>query len=229
MKPATANRGSHPAKRPPYRFSLAGLLMLLSLIALGSGYIVTLVRLRNVQAELAVLRQETGYLEPTPDGTIAAVRLTSDQPMTYRLRVRVPQSPPYRIAYSSVWPTDASAPRWFAAVPVPPGESVVVVRVLNDPRDGRWKITTLRRAPSGTRRVATVLPAEHIAKFRGSHDWLSTGVTRSTASFPGGESLRILDERILAGEGATMLYGDKPPDQDMVGVYAELQPDVGPL
>jgi hypothetical protein len=212
------------------RFSLIGLLLVVSLAGVSLAYAVTLRRLRVAEAELTRLRQETGYLEPTGDDTVAAVRLTSDQPMTYRLRVRVPSAPRYRLAYSSVWPHAESGPSWFAAVPMPPGESVVIVRILKDPRDERWKITALRRGEDGTRRIATALPGQHVDVFTGSHDWLRSGIPRDqTTTAAAGQALRVLDERVLVGEGAMMLYGDAPPDDDMIGVFAELQPDVGPL
>lgn len=222
------NRPDPGRERP--RFSLLGLLLIVSLAAVGSAYVITLRRLRSAETELARLRKETGYLEPTADDQIAAVRLTSDQPMTYRLRVRVPDAPRYRIAYSSIWPQSASGPTWFGAVPMPPGESIVIVRVLKDFRDDRWKITTLRRGADGTRRIATVLPDDHVNVFTGSHDWLKSGIVRDrTTTAAAGRSIRLLDERVLVGEGAMMLYGDAPPDGDLIGVFAELQPDIGPL
>ncbi len=221
--PATSPR------RLPVQFSLTWLLTVLLVVALASAYGVTAARLRSAEAELIRLRKETGYLPPTDEDEIAAVRLISDQPMTYRLRVRVPASPRYRIAYSSLWPESAAAPRWFGAVAVPPGESVVTVRILRDPRDDRWKITALRRGADGTRRMATVLPEKHVDIFCGSHDWLGSGVTRQCSTRPIGQSLRLLDERVLVGEGAMMLYGDGPPSGEMVGVFAELQPDIGAI
>lgn len=215
--------------RSPMRYSLSSMLGLLLLIALGSAYLVTLWRLREVEAELARLRQETGYLEPSAENEIAAARLVSTEPMTYRLRVRVPQSQPYRLAYSSLWPDSHTGPKWFGAVQVAPGESSVIVRILRDPRDDRWKIAALCQGIDGTRRMATVLSDDQIKIFRGSHDWLRSGVDQKTATRPVGRSLRILDERVLVGDGAMMLYGDSPPAQDMVGVFAELQPDVGSI
>ncbi len=220
---------SGPDRSRP-RFSLIGLLLVVSLAGVSLAYAVTLRRLRVAEAELVRLRKETGYLEPTAGDSVAAVRLTSDQPMTYRLRVRVPRSPRYRLVYSSVWPHAESGPSWFGAVPMPPGESVVIVRIIKDPRDERWKITALRRGDDGTRRIATVLPDQQVTVFTGSHDWLRSGIPRDeTSTVTAGQSLRVLDERVLVGEGAMMLYGDAPPDDDMIGVFAELQPDLGPL
>ena len=128
-----------------------------------------------------------------------------------------------------MWPKSGSKPVWFGAVKVPPGESLVVVQVLKDIRDDRWKIATLLRGPEGTRRMSTNLPATQVSVFRGSHDWISAGITAETWHKPVGESLRLLDERLLVGEGAMMLYGDGPPPDDLTGVFAELQPDAGAI
>lgn len=215
---------------PRPRFSLSQLLITTLLVAFGMGWAVTARRLSVANRELERLRQETGYLAPTDDDQIAAVRLTSDQPMTFRLRVRVPEGQRYRIAYSTLWPASKGDPLWYGAVQMPPGESVVIVRVLKDPRDERWKIATLRRGVDGTRRIATVLPRDQIDIFTGSHDWLKSGIPReSTTHGAVGDTIRLLDERVLVGEGAMMLYGDRPPPSDLVGVFAELQPDQGSL
>ena len=77
-------------------------------------------------------------------------------------------------------------------------------------------------------RSGTTLPDEISAVFRGTHDVLSTGVGRQTVTRPNGQSLRLLDERYFSGE-SLMLYGDRAPKEDLVGIYAELQPDIGPL
>jgi len=194
-------------------------------IALG----VLIVRLRAAQTELARLRSELGYLAETEPGQIAAARAPSEEPLTYRVRLRVPKSARYRVAYSSLLPKDAASPEWYGAVPVPPGESSLTVKIAADPRDGRWKIMAAVDSNEGTRRMATVLPEEQTAVFRGSHDTLAAGIGRETISVPASGKLRLLDQRWLVGEGGLLLYGDKPPPRDQFGVYAELQPDNGPL
>ena len=65
--------------------------------------------------------------------------------------------------------------------------------------------------------------------FRQSHDVISTGVGKTTVAVAKTESLRLVDERWLIGEAGLLLYGDRSPEQDQIGVYAELQPDIGPL
>ena len=186
------------------RISIVGLLTALSFVALASAYSITLARLRSAAAEVRRLRNETGYLEPSSEDQVAAVRLVSDQPMTYRVRIRVPEAVPYRVVYSSVWPADATGPKWNGALPIPPGESIIILRVLKDQRDERWKIT-------------------------GSHEWLRSGVPRKTSRSPVGQSMRLFDDRALVGEGAMMLYGDSTPRGNMIGIFAELQPDVGAI
>lgn len=218
-----------PQRKRGLQISLRELLMVIALIAVGSGFAVTAARLQQSESELATLRAEVGYLAPCADDEIAAVRLASDQPLTYRMRVRVPQRSRYRVAYSSIWEKDDTGPTWFAAAPLPAGESLVIVRILKDPRDERWKITTLVQSGAGTKRIATVLPADHADVFRQSHQVVSTGVGRQSVAVAKSQSLRLLDEKWLVGEGGLMLYGDRPPERDQVGIYAELQPDVGTL
>ncbi len=211
------------------QFSLRAMLVVVTIVALSVGLVSTMRRLHGVQAELEKLRLETGHLQPTTDDQIAAVRIPSEQPLTYQLRIRVPNSPKFRIAYSSIWEQSVQHPHWFAAIDVPSGESVVTVRVMEDPRDDRWKITTLVRSRRGTKRMATTLPPDHVTIFRGSHDAISMGVKREPVTSPANQSLRLLDERWLTGEGGLLLYGNKPPDSDQIGIYAELQQDIGGL
>jgi len=213
-----------------WSLSLREYLGLVTIVILVMGLVFTIQRQRRIEAELTRLRAETGYLQETGPGQIAAARAPSDQPLTYRVRVRVPQgSARFRVAYSSLWPRHSTAPQWFGAVPVPAGESLVTIRILEDPRDRRWKIATLVASVEGNQRMATVLPPEQAKIFRGSHDVVSTGVSRKTHSAAATDPIRLLDERWLVGEGALLLYGDRAPENDQIGIYAELQPDVGSL
>ena len=113
----------------------------------------------------AILRMPT--LGPRDASTaffsnIAAARAPSDQPLTYRVRVRVPEgASKFRVAYSSLWPSRAAGPQWYGAVPMPGGESIVTIRVLEDPRDKKWKIASLVSSVEGNQRMATVLPPKH--------------------------------------------------------------------
>ncbi len=101
---------------------------------------------------------------------------------------------------------------------------------MEDPRDKRWKISTIVNNEHGTRRIGTALLPEHVNVFRGSHEVLSTGIPKGqTVSVEMTQSIRVLDERWLVGEGGLLLYGDSPPHEDQIGVFAELQPDTGPL
>ncbi len=209
--------------------SIRGLLTLVLVVALAAGYFISQRRLHQLEGELSRLRTENGYLSASDSGQIAAARAPSDQPLTYRVRVRVPETPKFRVAYSSVWEQDSADPTWFAAVDLPPGESLIIVRVQEDPRDDRWKLTTLVQSDRGTKRVATALPEEHVKIFRGSHDAISMGVSRQTTKVAKDHSIRLLDERWVVGEGGLLLYGNQSPQRDQIGIYAELQPDIGPL
>lgn len=208
--------------------SIRDLLLLAALVAIALSYTNNLRRMRTAEAELARLRDEVGYLQASDEDEVAAVRIAAEEPLTWQTRVRVPKGKPYRVAYSALWRESTQAPQWFSAQPVPAGESIVTVRVLRDPRDDRWKITTIVRHVDGVSRSGTALPDEISAVFRGTHDIMSTGVGRKTVTRPNGQSLRLLDERYFSGQ-SMMLYGERAPKEDLVGIYAELQPDIGPL
>lgn len=235
-EPTRPNRGREAASERRgaprlgrWQLSLRQTMVIVLVAALAAGYATTWYQLRQAQAELARLRAETGYLPPTGSGQIAAVRLFSDEPLTYRFRVRVPPSPPHRVVYSTVQPKDSPTPHWFAGVDLPPGESIVTVRLGEDPRDERWKITTLVHSDRGTKRVATALLPSHVAIFRRCNDAVRAGLGRDPRRVAISEPIRLLEERLLVGEGGLLLYGDKPPEEDQIGVFAELQPDTKPL
>lgn len=205
------------------------MLVALTIVGLLAGWLATTVRLQRAESELAILRRQSGFLQPSGVGQIAAVRLDSDQPLMYRFKVRVAQSPAYRIAYSTHWKSGRPSPQWYSAIDLPPGESQVIIQIQQDPRDDRWKITLTVRSDRGTKRMATVLPMDHVSVFRQSNDVVSTGVGRRTAFTERTQAMRLLDERWLVGEGGLLLYGNRQPDDDILGVFAELQPDSGPL
>ncbi|TWU27028.1 hypothetical protein Pla52o_08850 [Novipirellula galeiformis] len=226
--PSTAPQ-HRPQGRARRQWSLREFLGLVTIGMLGVALVVLLGRVRRAETELVRLRQEHGYLEPSTAEEIAASRAPSDQPLTYRARVRVPDQPRYRVCYSTWWPKNTSAPEWFAAVDLPPGESVVTVKIGSDPRDSQWKITATVQSERGTKRLATVLPAEHVTIFRGTHDALRLGIGNETVRAGTSSSIRLIDDRWLAGNAGVLLYGDKPPSENQVGVFAELQPDQGPI
>lgn len=207
--------------------SIRGLLMLVALVGFAISYAINFSRMRAAEAALGKLRDEVGYLQPSDVGEVAAVRVLADEPLTWQTRVRIPAGHSYRMAYSALWTASKQAPEWFAAQPMRPGEATIIVRVLKDPRDDRWKMSTIIRHADGVSRIATALPDEISSVFRGSYDVISAGVGRQTVARPGGQSLRIIDERFFAGD-SMLLYGDRGPSEDMVGVFVELQVDKGP-
>ncbi|QDV64420.1 hypothetical protein Mal65_35770 [Crateriforma conspicua] len=215
------------------RISLRELIGLVTIVALLIGVTGYATRLSQLRAELEELRQEVGYLPRRFDNELAAITIPTYRPLTYRLRVRIPNSTPddraYRLAYSTVWPEGTAGPRWYAAMPVSPGESVINVEIAPDPKDQQWKIAVIVRSGDRTNRLATSLPQEHVDVFQGAHKVLSQGVGRQASSHDVDRPLRLIDRRWLAGEGGLMLYEDRPPPGDQIGVFVELQPDTGPL
>ena len=242
--PSVSRSGRSPERiHRRAKWSLRTLLMIATIVALVVGNAVSIVRLDDAREELSRLRLEVGSLHQVPKDQLAAIRMAADLPLTYKFRVQTPlpldsqsrwngsatlQSN-YRIAYSTILPRGRTQPDWFSAIAVPPGESVVTIRIAEDPRDEIWKISTLVQNVTSTRRMGTILPDDHTEIFRASHDVISTGVARQSVTAPADEAIRLLDERWLVGEQALLLYGDRAPDEDQVGIYAELQRADKPL
>ncbi|TWT83783.1 hypothetical protein CA13_52540 [Planctomycetes bacterium CA13] len=229
--PANSNTKTHAAQRNSswWRLSLREFIGLSTIMMLLIGFAVTIARLRATELELARLRAENGYLAPSEEGQIAASRAPSDQPLTYRARIRVPNRSRYRVCYSTLWPRHSGHPEWFAALDLPPGECVLTVKVQADPRDSIWKISAVARSSLGTKRVATTLPEDQVPIFRSSNDAIRAGIGNETVIAEKNGSIRLFDERWLVGGGGVFLYGDRPPEADTIGIFAELQPDAGPI
>ncbi len=211
-----------------WQISLRRMFLVVTLVALSLGFVLNYQRRVAAEAALRLLRAEVGYLEPSSTGEVAAVRIASDEPLVWQARVRVPLKQRYRVAYSAVWLHATNKPEWFSAQALLEGESIVTVRVMKDPRDDRWRMSVIVRHEGVTGRSGTVLADEIRDVFRGSHSLVSTGIGKQTVVVPAGQSLRIFDERHFSG-GSLLLYGDRAPETDIFGVFAELQPDVGPL
>ncbi|WP_404305100.1 hypothetical protein [Neorhodopirellula lusitana] len=231
---------SPPRREKRLRWSLRTMLLAGTLLALVAGNALTIWRLQRAQTELQELRRQFGNLGDVPANQLAAVRVPTDTPLTYRFRVHTPShttpwshaapsASRYRIAYSTLLPQGKTQPDWYSAIGIPPGESVVTIRIAEDPRDERWKISTLVRSDRSNQRMGTILPDDHTLVFRQSHDVISTGVDRKRVLVAADASIRLLDERWLVGEQSLLLFGDKAPSENQIGVYAELQPADQPL
>lgn len=219
-------KGSPPLRR----FSLRTGLWALAFVALFFAYAHAAWQSRQLRTELSDYRSRYGYLAPSGPREVAAVRCPSDRANTWKYRVRIPDGEPhYRLAYSTRWASSTAHPQWYGALPMPPGQWDVTLRVAPDDRDNRWKISVIADNLDRTMRIGTVLPQEHVRQFRQFNPKLTGGVGGETLVVDTGTKLRFLDHRILAGEGALQLFGDSAPRSDLVGVFAELQPDAGTL
>ena len=227
---ATAYTAAVNRPTPPrFAFSMReGFLATLAAASLIAAVVLSR-RVATLRDEVDRYRAEVGYLRPGDADSIAAVRVPWDEPLQFRYRVRVPDEGRYRLTYGTTWSAGKARPDWMSAVPLPPGESRVTVRVLEDPRDRRWKVAAIVATPEGTRRSGTTLPADQERIFRDTAERLSSGVEFTTVTGTAGQSIRLMDLRWLVGEGALMLYGSAPPRDDQIGLFAEVQPDSGPM
>ncbi len=211
-----------------FQLSIRTCLLLTLLVGLALGYAITFKRMRRAESELQRLRNEVGYLEPVATDHIAAIRIPSTTQLEWKARVSVPEAQAYRLVYSAIWREATFKPDWFSAQALPAGESTVTIQVIKDLRDDRWKLAIMVHHSGGVARMATALPDEISNVFRGSHDVISGGVGGEPLTAPAGETIHLFDERYFSGE-QLLLYGDRAPPSDLIGVFVDLQPDNGPL
>lgn len=207
---------------PKRTFSLRELLALTTVCVLVISQFWTSRQLYQAHQELRQLREEIGYISETDQSKLVAVRVHSDEPLTWKLRVRVPQDHPYGVAFATQWQAGASEPDWRSIEPLPSGESEVILRLIRDPRDNRWKIITLVRHDDNTRRVGSPLSDRQAELFQQSCDTLRGGI-KGQVSVAGGRPLRVIDEKWFSGEGGLMLFGSAAPKDNIDGVFAELK------
>lgn len=193
------------------------------IVTLAGSHFYTSWKLNRASQELKQLRSEVGYLNDPDRSKLVAARVPSDEPLTWKIRVRTPALQAYQIAYSTLWTSGSAEPTWYGGQPLPAGESLITLRLLNDPRDNRWKIITLVRSQGNDWRMSTVLSDRQATLFRGSHDTIRGGIQSETA-VAAGRPLRVLEDKWFTGEGGLMLFGETAPDDDIDGLFAELQP-----
>ncbi|MEZ6091745.1 MAG: hypothetical protein R3C05_27800 [Pirellulaceae bacterium] len=212
-----------PKQAGKLRFSLRSFLLTAIVLSLVCSHLWTSLRYRESIVELKKLRREVGYLTEPDLSKLVATRVPSDDPLTWKARVRTPALQSYQIAYSTVWPGGEIAPRWYSAQVLPEGESLITLRLLRDPRDNRWKIITLVRHEGSVWRMATALTDRQTKLFQQTHDTIRGGINAETTT-AAGRSLRLIEDKWFTGEGGLMLFGQSVPDDDIDGVFAELQP-----
>ena len=211
------------------RFSLKWMLLVVTLCASLIGNAVSSIRLRQAINERDRLRREVGYLEMGAPDQVSAARVPTDEPLTWRYKVRIPEGETYRIVCSTIWPAEAGQPRWTGGQSLKAGEHALTLRILSDPRDDRWKLVSVVRSGDNILRFSVELDERQTKLFRTSNDTLNLGINSQTVHIGSDQRLRMLDQRWLSGEGGMLLYGDRPPRESVDGVFLELQPDNGPL
>lgn len=212
-----------------FQFSLAKGLFITAFIAAIAANVVTTQRLRKVTAERDRLRQELGALTIDNPSQIAVIRVPGGEPLTWRYRVYVPAGKRYRFLFATHLKAKRLAPSWAGAIVVPEGESTLRLRIFRDPRDDFWKLLVQSQDAKSVQGATSELTVEQIELFQASPSGLNQGVEYSTVAIAAGESLRVVDERWYTRERGLLLYGDKPEETDVEGIFGELQPDDGPL
>ncbi len=212
------------ARRPQWTLSKVLWAILVFGLVLSNYW--TAIRLQKAEGELRKLYAEVGHLDIQDHTKVAASRIPDDTPLLWQFRVYVPQNEKCRVAYSTRWFADASRPDWYSFIAVPAGESVVTTRIGSDERDGAWKISTSVRQNTNVSRSTTVLPDDQVTIFKQHRHAISSGqVGAETVQTNRQETLKLLEDKWILGESAIPLFGERPPVNDIVGVFLELQPD----
>lgn len=206
-----------------FRFSLRTGLLILAFAALLLSHLWTSFQLRKTRSQLLQLRSEAGYLNLENEGQTVAIRVPTDEVLTWRYRVHIPDAAQGRLSYSTYWPANEADPEWYGAQALQPGESVVTIRVAEDPRDKKWKIGTTVRSGENTLRMETSLPEEHVELFRQSHTTFSCGVGYEQWSGPPTGSVMLVDDRLPDAAGGSLLYGGAAPESPLRGVFVKLE------
>lgn len=212
-----------------FRLGLGTLVLWITILGLVMANGFTIRRLRRAEAERDALRNQVGYLNVADASVLAAVQIATTEPLVWKYRVQVPARGRFRFAYGTKWPAERGRPRWISAVSMPPGESIVLVRVMQDPRDAVWKLVCLLQQGEMTLRQATPLSARQTELFRSSTDTFRVGVGQETQTASEDETLMVIDQRWLAGESGLLMYGAGPPEADVDGIFGALQADEGAL
>ncbi len=208
------------------RWSLRGLLVAMAIVSLVATNVWLNYRLRATRTELTKLRSEVGYLHIDDEQRFAAARIPDDDPLTWRFRVYVPEQTRCRLAYTTRWLAGKATPDWYSYLAIPVGESQIIATIQTDPRDGLWKVSAMVRHDGTTVRSATFLPEEQIEVFRTPQQAISNAkVGTATVQTETTKPLRLLEDKLLVGEGGLVLYGARAPDSDTLGMFLEIQPD----
>lgn len=205
------------------RFSLRSGLLLMAFATLVLSHLWTSAQLRETRTQLLQLRSEAGYLNLEDDDDVIAVRVPTDQVLTWRYRVHIPDDAQGRLSYSTYWPANEAEPAWYGVQTLESGESVVTVRIAEDPRDKTWKIGTIIRCGENTLRMASSLPEEHAQLFRQSHTTFSGGVGYEQWSGPPDQPVMLVDDRWPDAAGGSLLYGGTAPESALRGVFVKLE------
>ena len=211
-----------------FRYSLRGVFIVLTLVVLAVSHWWTSIRLFHAENEVRRLRAEVGFISEPDTSKLAAIRVPSDQPLTWKVRVRTPSLQPYQIAFGTLWPGGATAPEWHSSVVLDEGESLITLRLMEDPRDERWKIVAIVTQDGTVRRASAPLDDRQTAVFRGSHNTIRGGI-QSEVALPAGQGVRVIEDKWFTGEGGLLLFGESMPDDDIDGVFAELMPLPGAM
>ncbi len=151
-----------------WQFSLRGLLLFVLLVAMGLSLVVSTVRYRQAEAELAEYRREYGILKVEDPKMLYAVALWCPEPCQRRWRVYLPPGR-YDLCWATTGIRSTGFPKAEQGITTDlTGLGEVSVVTYKDSRDGPWKCRISTLCVSFIRQMPASLdaPATEISGVR---------------------------------------------------------------
>lgn len=134
------------------RFSIATLLLVTAIIAIGLSHIRTSQELGRVQRELTTARNELAYLNTEDTDQIYAVSLPTFGPLQWRWRIQLPDTGRYGLRSSFAQIPESGLPAEVSnhnhvfldrhAKPLAGGDPFILSLAIFQDQNGDWKLTT---------------------------------------------------------------------------------------
>jgi|GEM_PF-6900970 len=191
--------------------------------SLIASHLWTSQQLAHTRRELQQLRYSTAQLDPLQRDQIGLARVPLDEPDRWQLRLWLPEGRGYELQASTLWLAGAAEPDWQPVLALPQGASLLTCSLTRTPDNRRWDLALVIRRGSNTTGRRLPLTEGQSQRFPSSGRYWVSQIESGPRYTNPAKPTALLLEHLLSADG-TMLYGDRPPDRDQVGVYLRLAP-----
>jgi hypothetical protein len=172
------------------RFSLATLLLVMALAALGVTVWQLYAELVPMRVELRRLRDEVGELSIEDKTKLNAIAVRTKEPFTWKWRVWIPSGRKYQLHYADRDIPRQGFPRGHGMLFISePGEMWIEYRISRDPNTGKWmdKLSTSNGSVGSSQQDWVEAPRRTSSV---------SGVGTTTAEMPPGEIALITRQKV---------------------------------